>query len=248
MARVYGNPPVIEAVCEFRFDPGQPWDWTIPGLVYEHIRNDFPKKRQVHMLEVKLQPAQAGTAAPEQNPVIKMQFLNSAETSIVQIGPDLLAINALRPYPKWQAFQGLIVTQLETYREIAKPKGLQRAGLRYINRIEIPGTQMDLAEYFQILPRIPEAIPQEFHSLTTQIEIPFNGTHSSLRLAFGSIPSEDPERMAFLLDLDFSAPTDAAVLDDPLSWIELAHTEVERTFDACFTEKTHKEIFGEVDN
>lgn len=34
----YGNPPIVEVVAEFRFIPSEPWDLTVPGLVYDHLR------------------------------------------------------------------------------------------------------------------------------------------------------------------------------------------------------------------
>lgn len=51
MARTYNKPPLIEAVCDFRFSSTQPWDWTIPGLFYEQIRLDFPNKNQLSTIE-----------------------------------------------------------------------------------------------------------------------------------------------------------------------------------------------------
>jgi uncharacterized protein (TIGR04255 family) len=37
MGDPYPNPPLIEAICEFRFNPGQTWVWTVPGLIYNEI-------------------------------------------------------------------------------------------------------------------------------------------------------------------------------------------------------------------
>ncbi|PWH17307.1 MAG: hypothetical protein DDG58_08195 [Ardenticatenia bacterium] len=45
VSRKYRNPPVIEALCEFQFDPTSSWDLTVPGLVYEQLRDTFPQKR-----------------------------------------------------------------------------------------------------------------------------------------------------------------------------------------------------------
>src|SRR2546425_12443479 len=46
MGRQYLNPPLVEAVCEFRFLPDTQWDLTIPGLMYEKIQDRFPHKEQ----------------------------------------------------------------------------------------------------------------------------------------------------------------------------------------------------------
>ena len=46
MGRRYKNPPIVEALCEFEFISSQPWDLTIPGLIYEKVKDEFPDKRQ----------------------------------------------------------------------------------------------------------------------------------------------------------------------------------------------------------
>jgi len=46
MGKKYKNPPIVEALCEFQFVPGQPWDITIAGMLYERIKDEFPIKQQ----------------------------------------------------------------------------------------------------------------------------------------------------------------------------------------------------------
>jgi uncharacterized protein (TIGR04255 family) len=46
MSNEYKNPPAIEAVCEFRLSPETEWDITIPGLIYERVKEKFPIKEQ----------------------------------------------------------------------------------------------------------------------------------------------------------------------------------------------------------
>ena len=59
VSRQYPNPPVIEAVCEFRLPPDSEWDLTVPGLVYEHIRDQVPTEgteRSVQGIELERTP------------------------------------------------------------------------------------------------------------------------------------------------------------------------------------------------
>lgn len=42
--RQYNNPPIVEALCEIRFSPGQDWDLTIPGHFHEKIKTTYPGK------------------------------------------------------------------------------------------------------------------------------------------------------------------------------------------------------------
>src|SRR5207253_5942587 len=98
MARTYNKPPLIEAVCDFRFSSSQPWDWTIPGLFYEQIRDSFPNKNQVNIIETRIDSSQ-GKVIQQSQP--KLQFINQDGTAVIHVGPDNLSIHQLQPYEGW---------------------------------------------------------------------------------------------------------------------------------------------------
>ncbi len=49
MSRKYKNPPVVEALCEFQFISDKSWDLTLPGLIYERVKSEFPVKQQTEI-------------------------------------------------------------------------------------------------------------------------------------------------------------------------------------------------------
>src|SRR5712692_6393770 len=143
MARVYKFPPIREAVCEFRFEPSQPWDSTVLGLVYEKIKEEFPKKRQPSSLQVSVR-TEAGEAENIRGPSNRMQFLREDERALVQVAPDFLSVSHFKPYSKWELFKGIIEKALIAYRQLNETKGVRRLGLRYINQINIPEKQVEI--------------------------------------------------------------------------------------------------------
>ncbi|MBI4488294.1 MAG: TIGR04255 family protein [Deltaproteobacteria bacterium] len=246
MPRIYNKPPVVEAVCEFRFNAPQPWDWTIPGLIYEKIRAEFPKKRHQNVLEVAMQPGEGKVSQEIKGGIAKMQFLREDESALVQVGPNVLSVNHLRPYPNWPTVKALIIKHLQIYQEVANPESLIRIGLRYVNRIDMPKDNFTLEDYFRALPQLPEVTPQIFASFVLRVEIPYEDLKGRLTFVFGTAPVKT-ENPSFMLDLDmFAIGEDVPPLGKESDWIEAAHERVEKAFDACFTEKTHKEIFEEV--
>ena len=78
----------------------------------------------------------------------RIQFVRSDERALIQLGQDLLAINHLEPYPTWAYFKPIILDKLEVYQDIAQPEGLERIGLRYINKIEFEPLIVELEDYF----------------------------------------------------------------------------------------------------
>src|SRR5450759_1726858 len=164
MARQYINPPIAEALCEFYFSPSQPWDWTIPGLLYDKFKTDFPRKSQQNVLQVELHAEREEINQNIKGGMARMQFLREDGRALVQVGPDLLVVNHLKPYSGWRIFKADITRSLATYCDTAQPRGIQRIGLRYINKIEFPYPSVEIEDYLLSAPRIPSEIPQTFTS------------------------------------------------------------------------------------
>jgi uncharacterized protein (TIGR04255 family) len=137
MAQALKNPPLIEAVCEFRLAPGSEWDWTIPGRLYDRIRREFPERSELHRIGVAVRHPPNVPSAPaliEAGPD-RVQLKRPDGSAMVQVGPRMLAINHLRPYDRWEVFRDLVLQITKAYGEVATIHPLARIGLRYINQI-----------------------------------------------------------------------------------------------------------------
>ncbi|GAB4405747.1 MAG: TIGR04255 family protein [Anaerolineales bacterium] len=245
MGKRYQNPPIVEALCEFRFEPSQPWDLAMPGLVYEKIRSEFPKRRQAKVLELSVTASLDGVGQ-QVSATDRMQFLREDEKALVQVGRDLLAVNHLKPYPTWQEFLPLIQQGFSAYREVARPRGLQRVGLRYINRIEIPEQRVDLEHYLEFRPYVGPDLPQDYGPFIVGIQVAYQDGRDRLRLQVTSAAIDKPDMLAFMLDLDyFLAEPGQVHLDDVFEWVNAAHSHVEKAFEACITDRL-RNLFGEV--
>ena len=246
MSRVYENPPIVEAVCEFRFQPSQTWDWTIPGLVYDKVKHQFPQKRQQAAVQVELRAEEEKFAQSVRPGVVRMQFVREDGRALIQVGPNLLSVNHLKPYPKWGVFKHMIHQALEVYWQVTSPQSFRRIGLRYINRIEMPANQVKIEDYLLSVPTVPKAAPQTFAGWAQRVEIPFENMNGMLVLQSGNLHEEGQMGIVFLLDLDFiTLRADRVTSDSAAEWVERAHSEVESTFEACVTDKA-RELFGDV--
>jgi len=250
MPRKYRKPPVTEAVCEFRFASTQPWDLTIPGLLFKEISEEFPVLEQTNVMQIVAGLPFSSTAPIPAQVQPSVRFLTPERTELIQAAPHMLSIHQLRPYGGWEHFKTRISRTLEIYVALSKAEELSRVGLRYVDHVELPPGRYELDDYFRVMPRVPEPIPQIFQTFLTQVQIPYGANLEQperyLRITFGTALPEQPEHFAFALDMDMFTP-DGAVpsLADVLNWLQTAHEQVEQAFDAAFTEKTHKEVFEE---
>lgn len=245
MSRVYRKPPLIEALCEFQFVE-EGWDWTIPGLIYQELKDRFPQKRQAQVVEFEVQAEPSQLSQRMTGGPGRMQFLRADESVLVQVGPNLLAVNHLQPYPHWKEFKVLIFDALAAYERVARPKGFRRIGLRYINRIEIPETTFDFPAYFNLGPNLPDEIVSPYSTLLMRVGLQHATEQGQLLLTFAKMSNENAPISAFILDFDFVTTTASELTQETArDWLEMAHGHIETAFEACITDGL-RDLFEEV--
>jgi uncharacterized protein (TIGR04255 family) len=245
MGKQYKNPPIVEAVCEFRFQPGLAWNVDFPDKVFERVKHIFPNRRTMQSFEATVALAPEGNQQQLRTSP-RLQLLREDEKALIQIEANLLSVNHLKPYPTWQEFLPLIRQAFDAYLAVAEPKGIHRIGLRYINQIEIAGQQLTLEEVFNFFPTLNWQAPgQGFVAFSTEVHIPFDNAQDILKLRMGSGASNNPDTLAVILDIDyFTGKSGEVGFDQAFDWLEQAHLRVEDAFEGCVTDSLRK-AFGE---
>ncbi len=245
MTKTYANPPIAEAVCEFRLAPDTKWDLTIPGLVYEKVSSEFPHKEQRIMQSLTTKRAESGLEQ-EVRLEERVVFLTNDRRAFIQVGPGLLAIHVLKPYPTWNGFKPRIETAFRTLTSIMQVKGFERIGLRYVNRIAIPELHMNLEDYFDFYPFLGPSLPQELASFVAGAQVIFENGRDACKFQLINAVPEKTEKVAFVLDLDYYLAKPSAVSSEgALAWVETAHHRIQELFEGCVKDRLRK-VFVEV--
>lgn len=230
------NYPIIEALCEFQFIPSQPWDMTIPGIFYERVKGEFSIKKQQMGFGIGFRPKDKEIQQRVEM-TQRIQFFRPDESALIQIGPNLLVINHLRPYPKWEIFKPLILKNLEIYKSIANPKGYKRILLRYINKFEFAVKSVDLKEFFNFYPFIPDKLPS-FSHFNVQVEFGFREENDKLLMTLSSAIPDKPDVTWLIFDIHyFLQNPDNISLTQASDWIETAHDQINNVFNESITKK-----------
>ena len=208
--RRYRNPPIDEAVCEFHFRPGPDWDLTIPGKLDSVLASEYGGKRSSQQfidVGVEIKNDEPSNLRYGQR-LSKVLLFTEDQTRAVGVGPDVLSIHMLRPYQKpeapeesgWEEFRPRIATALKAYWNVAKPKGVRRISVRYINRIVIPESVVRIEDYLHSAVPLVQGLPDAVNNFMSRTDYRYeDGAH--LVLAHGTFlpPSGD---IGFLLDID----------------------------------------------
>jgi uncharacterized protein (TIGR04255 family) len=226
----FKHPPLVSAACEFRFMPTDTWDMTVPGAVWERLRERYPERRQDIRVETEMAQRPDGL---EQR-VTQTEWLTmyrSSEDATVQVTRDRLLVTRGKPYPNWPIFRDEIAYALQSYDSTLSPNGLARMGLRYINNMDIPEETIDLEDYLEFYPASGKGLPDTFMNFMVAAEYPFDDGEAVLRLRLAPSPSPNDKTTSFVLDIDyFTAQPPEYGLVQCRNWLEKAHARVEEAF------------------
>ena len=205
--RRYKNPPIDEAICEFRFEPSQDWDPTIPGKLHVELPEEYsgkPQEQRALGLEWNAQERQMSY----NEGLARVQLATEDGTRKVGVGPDVLSVHMLRPYHSphlsdtsgWGEFRQRIKQALDSLWRVVQPVGVRRVGLRYINKVFIPQRMVIINEYLNsALPQV-NGLPPSPNGFVSRAEYTYP---DGIRLILSQGTIEAPENHSgYLLDLD----------------------------------------------
>lgn len=239
MRRVYKNPPIEEALVEVQFAQPSDWDLTIPGRLHEALKADYPGK----LRQQKLITANVVLGSAEQLPTLstigglgKVQFPTEDGRRLIAVGPNVMSIHVLRPYPGWEDFRSRIERGLRAYCGVVAPTAVARIGLRYINRISLPGPNVRLEEHFRCATPNIDGVPESTTGFAHRDELRYPDD-VQLLLTYASLAAPDASA-SFLLDIDLVQTLDTPLsVDRVLVHIDNLRERERVAFEALITDK-----------
>lgn len=236
MGKKYKNPPVVEAVCEFRLTQDTAWDMTVPGLIYERLRDEFPEREQRVVSEMELTQGAEGIQQHIRTSE-RVVLSTKDKRMLIQLGARLLVINVLKPYPSWQEYKPRVQKAWNSLLATVEVRGVERVGLRYINLIKASSSDAKLSDFFQFYPFVGDKLPQRMASFIMGAEFPYEDDRDRCRVQLAPLPASAGET-TFLLDIDYFLNRSRGVeVENALEWVEKAHERIEDIFEGCITNR-----------
>lgn len=243
----YKNPPIVEAFCEIFF-VGSEWDSTIPGSFYQRVRESYPDKQELTRFGVTFQVAPQGQVNAQGTPDKPlMRFYKRDKSQLIQLAENLLTVNQLKPYCGYERFQSDIDKAIRVYIDVAAPKTVERIGLRYVNQINIPSNDFDLAEYLKLLPGVPEDVASAITGFTTRLSLVARHPQHQVYVTLSTAPPISEGSATLILDLyDTVQMHNDANVESILKVVTEAHDNIGHVFEGVITGKA-RELFGEIE-
>jgi len=240
---IYPNPPIVEALVEFRFIADVSREQLIEVLS-EHLSNEYPGERH-DQSEIQLQikgnfDEQTASGSAQRTKIIT--FLRSSDGKrLLGCGDQLLSVNVLAPYPGWESFVAQIEDAIAALPRELLDQGFSKISVRYIDRIELPPVCDNISEYLSIIAHAPDGLPDVLidHQQVYRTMDPETATEA----LFVVVLLTQTEPPILHLDLSLTRTKDSSTSVE--AWrdvIEDLHDRQHRAFEASITDKT-RELF-----
>ena len=195
--------PITEALLDIRASLPAGTSLDTLARLQEPLRERYPTRRERRSWEGMLQMGPGGAIEMRQKAGgVDGYLLVSADgRQLVQARLDGFTFNRLRPYGAWSAFRDEARETWKRYSDLARPEGVSRIALRYLNRIEIPTTATDFKEYVLTTPEIAPGLPQGLTGFLMRLIIPME-RFEAMAIITETIEPSRQDVIPLILDID----------------------------------------------
>ncbi len=238
MSDHYRAPPIVEAVIELRFSDPVSFE-TIEkkrdkfARHYPLVENNFDITAQISASQHSIRQEPSG-----------FRLRSKDELEVLSLEKTKLLFAQLAPYPGWQTFESRMQRDFDIFIENIGWRNFSRLGIRFINRLDIPESRVDVSDYLKIFPTMPHfdgSVAAKF-ALESTINLEDRRYFATLRT--GSIESPVPRMISFVLDIDLFRSVELPTRKDHLIGVLTEMREIKNNvFEASITDKARK-LFG----
>ena len=195
--------PIIEAVVEIRCPSAVPWaEETIPDMVAKRLQGyQFLDSRTEYSQTVNIKKKVPISELVATVGWKGVRYRSDDEKYICAVNRDGFVFSRVGGYETWARFSAEASRVWEVHKSVAKPSDVHRIGLRYINRIRLPGGEVELDNFIYPGPQPPRDLPFPVASFLHKVSFQVPG-HAYV-ISIVSAPSAGSEAdYAIILDID----------------------------------------------
>lgn len=239
---IYPNAPIVEALLDLQVQ--LPAATVVGGLeeCYAAVREAYPKKTALHEAQgtIEFGPRVSASATSR---ALGYAFESADAKQVFQARITGFTANRLAPYTGWDVFSSEALRLWEVYRTVANPERVTGLSLRYINRIDIPTSPVEIKDYLRTVPEVASGLPQQLQNFFFQVSLPVTELKAVATITETPAASFREGGVSILFDLELyrteDLPTDIEGLTKILREFRVRKNEI---FELCITNKT-RELF-----
>ncbi|HEY5993879.1 MAG TPA: TIGR04255 family protein [Gallionellaceae bacterium] len=200
--------PIIEAVLGVTARAQAPWEEAAISEQFKHLLTpSYPvvqsNRRISHQITLGVATQAEQRTSEEGWQGLRCQSEDALH--IAQFNRDGFTFSRLNPYLDWDHFLSEGMRLCRIYRDVADPADMQRVGLRFINRIELPNDEeAKLSDFLENPPKPPREMDVPFHGFLHHNTLAIVGTPYLVNVIQTVQLEQAMERWFVILDIDVS--------------------------------------------
>jgi uncharacterized protein (TIGR04255 family) len=239
--RIYSRAPVVEAVIDFQVT--QPPDFQITMLKQVVAEGYFPYSSEEDLWEISKVFSPSGDEIKTEKRRLGYRYRSSDQKYILQVRQKGFTLSRLAPYIHWEEFSTEAKRLWERFEAVTNPRQVERAAVRYVNRLDLPLPVTDLKQFLTVCPDAPDKLGGHTIAYLMQLQQLQPELNATLVLNQATVPPVRPGVISIILDLDlFSTLSSDKPRPDLWRLIDSLHGRVEQIFETCITDEVRRLI------
>lgn len=175
---------------------------------------------------------------------IGFRLSKSDDSRVLQLRREGLAYSHMAPYTEWATFRAEAQPLWQQYRGALPDAKLVRCALRYINRVDIPETKIEVYDYFTLYPKIPEQLPQQdVMGMALSLQMPQPDLECVAVINQALVEPVKPGHISIVLDIDvFRLGIETWQDLEVWAFLDKLRDRKNEIFEACITDRTRELI------
>jgi len=237
----YSRAPIVEAIIEVRCE--LPDTTELDTLKDAVDTAEFPEIGMHLEISPTVDVSDAGVRGGANAEQTGFVFKRKDGLRIAQARLNGFSYSLLAPYDNWESFYEEAWRHWEKYWNMVNPKKATRLGVRYVNRIDIPSSQIEIKDYLRTAIDVSPYLPQIVASHFFQVQVPLAKYGAVVTITSTITPPSRENTTSLILDIDTWRSTDIDLSSEGASpAIQNAIGNLRQAknyaFEACITDAT----------
>lgn len=245
MTQPYKHPPITEAVIAINFST--PMEANDVEKASEKLASDYPQHQNVEnvKLSVQLPSGQDDRPTTEYyDREVGHRRASPDMTELVVLWRSAFVISQLAPYPGWEIFFQRFVRDWTIWKRVMGFHQINRVGVRYINRIDIPvsGPTVEHEAFLNVYPKLPDTLGP-IGPYAVQAVSALDDIGCSLILNSAMVPSPILNHASFVIDQDIVKEINPPQSDEAIyELLNVIRERKNKVFEDCIRDPA-RELF-----
>lgn len=216
--------PIVEAVIDFRTRAEASW---IESDIGSRLKSEVPDYPQVQRLEsmsftAQLDASGSSNTGPalstthEDHGWLGFRMNSQVGKRIAQFTRNGFSFSQLAPYTDWQRFKSEAIRLWGIHQTLSGCTEVQRIGVRFINRLEVPQDGLDFGNYFLDFAGVPQGMDVASFLHTHTMGVPGKAYWVKRIQTFQPPQPQSADKLPLLLDIDAFCPEPCATNSDTI--------------------------------